>query len=258
MNKTSAIKKLNDTELELGIAGTAASWHQRYLECDCVYVGGLPDTLTEQDLLGILEQYGIVLHLNLVRDSQTNSSRGFAFARYADPRSCSLAIDNLNGFELQGRTMRLDHADDYQDKDEAGQDTSPPGFYQHREESTKQKRTSEDHQTSEDRQTSLVELNVEKRREKAVLERLAQLRNRRRTDLDEKSRKETPDEIQPSHETAELSTEQDRSADKHEAEKRRRRIEKERRRQEKEQRKTERARIRQERADRRATRENGT
>ena len=50
---------------------------------------------------------------NLVRDRDTGKSRGFAFLAYEDQRSSVLAIDNLNGATVVGRTLRVDHADKY-------------------------------------------------------------------------------------------------------------------------------------------------
>lgn len=39
--------------------------------------------------------------------------RGFGFILYDDQRSTVLAVDNLNGFNLLGRTIRVDHVRDY-------------------------------------------------------------------------------------------------------------------------------------------------
>lgn len=113
MNKVETIRKLNESELELGIAGTSASWHEKYIHCSAIYVGGLHLQLTEGDLLEIFEQYGIVIHINLVRDNETGKSRGFAFLKYHDPRSSILAIDNFNGIEIAGRTLHVDHDENY-------------------------------------------------------------------------------------------------------------------------------------------------
>lgn len=113
MNKVEAIRKLNESELQLGIAATSASWHEKYIHCPAIYVGGLHPHLTEGDLLAIFEQYGIVVHINLVRDNESGKSRGFAFLKYHDPRSSILAIDNFNGVEIAGRTLHVDHDENY-------------------------------------------------------------------------------------------------------------------------------------------------
>ncbi|XP_056010631.1 RNA-binding motif protein, X-linked 2-like [Ostrea edulis] len=40
-------------------------------------------------------------------------SRGFCFLYYEDQRSTVLAVDNLNGIKLLGRTIRVDHVEKY-------------------------------------------------------------------------------------------------------------------------------------------------
>lgn len=51
------------------------------------------------------------------RDKATGKRRGFAFLMYEDQRSTVLAIDNLNGAELLGRTLRVDHVQNYKQKE---------------------------------------------------------------------------------------------------------------------------------------------
>lgn len=51
------------------------------------------------------------------RDKATGKRRGFAFLMYEDQRSTILAVDNLNGAELLGRTLRVDHVQDYKQKE---------------------------------------------------------------------------------------------------------------------------------------------
>lgn len=47
------------------------------------------------------------------RDKQSGNPRGFAFVMYEDQRSTVLAVDNLNGSQVLGRTLRVDHVDRY-------------------------------------------------------------------------------------------------------------------------------------------------
>ncbi len=49
----------------------------------------------------------------LARDKTTGRSRGFGFLAYEDQRSTVLAVDNLNGIELCGRTILVDHVREY-------------------------------------------------------------------------------------------------------------------------------------------------
>jgi RNA-binding motif X-linked protein 2 len=52
-----------------------------------------------------------------VRDKETGKSKGFAFLKYEDQRSTDLAVDNLGGSVIMGRTLKVDHTR-YKKKDE--------------------------------------------------------------------------------------------------------------------------------------------
>ncbi|KAH3669527.1 hypothetical protein WICMUC_004949 [Wickerhamomyces mucosus] len=76
----------------------------------------MPYDLTEGDILIIFSQYGIPVHMKLVRDKETGNSKGFGWLKYEDQRSTILAVDNLNGTKILNRIIRVDHAF-YEDKD---------------------------------------------------------------------------------------------------------------------------------------------
>lgn len=113
MNVVAEIQRINDLELEKGLTHTSASWHTKYKESAWIYAGNLPNNLTEGDVLCILSQYGEIEDMNLVRDSDSGKSKGFAFVKYEDARSCILAVDNLTGSQVLGRTLRVDHVEKY-------------------------------------------------------------------------------------------------------------------------------------------------
>jgi len=47
------------------------------------------------------------------RDKETGKPKGFSFVMYEDQRSTVLAVDNLNGATVLGRTLRVDHVKNY-------------------------------------------------------------------------------------------------------------------------------------------------
>jgi RNA-binding motif protein, X-linked 2 len=108
MNAIRQTALLNKRELENATA-PSASWHVDYRDTAWLYVGGLPNDLSEGDVAIIFSQYGNPTHLNLIRDKETGKSRGFGFVKYEDQRSCDLAVDNLGGAEVLGRMLRVDH-----------------------------------------------------------------------------------------------------------------------------------------------------
>lgn len=78
-----------------------------------IFAGGLSYELTEGDIVCIFSQYGEILDINLIRDKQTGKSKGFAYLRYEDQRSTILAVDNLSGAKVLGRSLRVDHVSEY-------------------------------------------------------------------------------------------------------------------------------------------------
>mmetsp|Transcript_33757 Transcript_33757/g.48881 ORF Transcript_33757/g.48881 Transcript_33757/m.48881 type:complete len:249 (-) Transcript_33757:121-867(-) len=119
MNNIVHIEKINNEELKNGIIylggdeSLSASWHAKYHDSAWVYVGGLSNRLTEGDIVCIMSEFGEIEDVNLVRDDVTGASKGFAFLKYEDARSCVLAVDNLTGAKVLGRFVRCDHVDNY-------------------------------------------------------------------------------------------------------------------------------------------------
>ena len=109
MQSVRQIARLNDLELEKCVPPNA-SWHTDYRDTAYIYIGGLPFDFSEGDILTIFSQYGNPVHVNLARDKETGKSRGFAWLKYEDQRSCDLAVDNLSGATVLGRTLSVDHA----------------------------------------------------------------------------------------------------------------------------------------------------
>lgn len=113
MNTIREIQRINEEELRRNIAGTSASWHDKYRQCAWIYVGNLDRSLSEGDVLAVMSQWGEIEDLHLVRDEKTGESRGYAFVKYEDARSCILAVDNFCGILLCGRSIRVDHVENY-------------------------------------------------------------------------------------------------------------------------------------------------
>ncbi|KAK7794839.1 hypothetical protein R5R35_002139 [Gryllus longicercus] len=110
MTNVKNIKKLSEQELRRNLK---TSWHDQYRDSAWVFVGGLPYDLTEGDVICVFSQYGEVVNLNLVRDKDSGKPKGYCFLCYEDQRSTDLAVDNFNGIKLLGRTLRVDHVQNY-------------------------------------------------------------------------------------------------------------------------------------------------
>ena len=75
-----------------------------------LYVGNLAFHTTEDSLREAFAQCGDVTDVHLVLDRITGNSRGFAFVTMGTPEAARAAIEQLNGMNLDGRSLRVDEA----------------------------------------------------------------------------------------------------------------------------------------------------
>ncbi|XP_055393067.1 probable RNA-binding protein 23 isoform X5 [Bubalus kerabau] len=74
-----------------------------------LYVGSLHFNITEDMLRGIFEPFGKIDNIVLMKDSETGRSKGYGFITFSDSECARRALEQLNGFELAGRPMRIGH-----------------------------------------------------------------------------------------------------------------------------------------------------
>ena len=115
MQSIKNVQRLNQRELDAAVP-PSASWHTDYRDTAYIYIGGLALDLSEGDVVTIFSQYGEPVWVRLARDKDTGKSRGFAWLKYEDQRSCDLAVDNLSGATVMGKLLAVDHTR-YQKKD---------------------------------------------------------------------------------------------------------------------------------------------
>ncbi|KAG9486961.1 hypothetical protein GDO78_007036, partial [Eleutherodactylus coqui] len=77
-----------------------------------LYVGSLHFNITEDMLRGIFEPFGKIENIQLLRDPDTGRSKGYGFITFVDAECARRALDQLNGFELAGRPMKVTHVTD--------------------------------------------------------------------------------------------------------------------------------------------------
>ena len=75
-----------------------------------IYIGNLNYKVRENDLKEVMEDYGTVSSLKIVKDRDTGKSKGFAFVEMPDDSEAQRAIEELNGAEYDGRTMVVKEA----------------------------------------------------------------------------------------------------------------------------------------------------
>lgn len=72
-----------------------------------LYVGSLHFNITEDMLRGIFEPFGKIDNIQLIMDSDTGRSKGYGFITFHNADDAKKALEQLNGFELAGRPMKV-------------------------------------------------------------------------------------------------------------------------------------------------------
>jgi RNA recognition motif-containing protein len=75
-----------------------------------IFVGNLSFQTTQDQLHEVFAAYGNVERVNIITDRDSGQSRGFAFVEMTEPNDAQNAISQLNGAELNGRTMNVNEA----------------------------------------------------------------------------------------------------------------------------------------------------
>ncbi|XP_048406044.1 RNA-binding protein 39a isoform X1 [Stegostoma tigrinum] len=84
-----------------------------------LYVGSLHFNITEEMLRGIFEPFGRIENIQLMMDSETGRSKGYGFITFSDAECAKKALEQLNGFELAGRPMKVGHVTERSDSSNA-------------------------------------------------------------------------------------------------------------------------------------------
>ncbi|XVE76179.1 hypothetical protein DITRI_Ditri12bG0152100 [Diplodiscus trichospermus] len=72
-----------------------------------LFVGNLPFSVDSAQLAGLFESAGNVEMVEVIYDKVTGRSRGFAFVTMSTADEAEAAAQQFNGYELQGRALRV-------------------------------------------------------------------------------------------------------------------------------------------------------
>lgn len=75
-----------------------------------LYVGNVAFSSTEDSLKAAFSQFGQVDEVAIITDRDTGRSRGFAFVTMANDDEAQTAIEEMNGQEVDGRTISVNEA----------------------------------------------------------------------------------------------------------------------------------------------------
>ncbi|XP_072356370.1 RNA-binding protein 3-like [Scyliorhinus torazame] len=76
-----------------------------------LFVGGLNFDTDEQALEDVFSKYGQIAEVRVIKDKDTMTSRGFGFITFENPDDANDAMEAMNGKSLDGRQIRVDHAE---------------------------------------------------------------------------------------------------------------------------------------------------
>lgn len=70
-----------------------------------LYVGSLPYSVDEDQLRELFEPFGQLESVRVINDKFSGRSKGFGFVEFADNEAAMEAIAQVNGKEIEGRTL---------------------------------------------------------------------------------------------------------------------------------------------------------
>lgn len=85
-----------------------------------IYIANIPFKANDDDVRGIFESYGQVASVRIVTDKETQKSRGFGFVIMNNDNEASVAIDQLNGYEMMGKVLSVSEAKPKESRPEQG------------------------------------------------------------------------------------------------------------------------------------------
>lgn len=77
-----------------------------------LFVGGLSWDTTSDDLRNAFEGFCTVEEAKVISDRDTGRSRGFGFVTLSDASQIQATIQQMDGFMLDGRNLRVNEAND--------------------------------------------------------------------------------------------------------------------------------------------------
>ena len=75
-----------------------------------LFVGNLPWAVDDNSLRELFSKYSSVVSATVLKDRETNRSRGFGFVELSDDNEALQAIDEMHDSEVEGRKIVVNEA----------------------------------------------------------------------------------------------------------------------------------------------------
>jgi RNA recognition motif-containing protein len=79
-----------------------------------LFVGGLSWGTTDEGLHAAFSRFGEIVEAKVITDRETGRSRGFGFVTFTADEQAQAAVQEMNNAKLDGRTIRVNEADNQQ------------------------------------------------------------------------------------------------------------------------------------------------
>src|SRR5512141_1644125 len=94
-----------------------------------VFVGNLDFNTTKTEVQTLFAEVGEIRDVFLPTDRESGRPRGFAFVEYASEEDAAKAIERFNGYQLSGRALRVNAAEDRPKSGGGGFSGKPRGSF---------------------------------------------------------------------------------------------------------------------------------
>lgn len=85
------------------------------METNKLFVWSISWNLDWQELKEAFSKFGEVTYVKVVKDRETGRSKGFGFVEFANIEDAKNAKESMDGQELDGRSIKVDFAQDKKD-----------------------------------------------------------------------------------------------------------------------------------------------
>jgi len=102
---------LPEVKLEDVVIGVASRPRRGDFGPTKLFIGGLSSDTTTKEIQTAFAPFGEIVDAIVIADRSTGQSRGFGFVTYQSSAAADAAIKQMNGAELDGRTLKVNRAE---------------------------------------------------------------------------------------------------------------------------------------------------
>jgi hypothetical protein len=102
---------LPEVKLEDVVIGVASRPRRGDFGPTKLFIGGLSSDTTTKEIQTAFSPFGEIVDAIVIADRSTGQSRGFGFVTYQSSAAADAAIKQMNGAELDGRTLKVNRAE---------------------------------------------------------------------------------------------------------------------------------------------------